>query len=170
VFTLPEKVDGLQQQLFVAGRQLTPELLDLEQTSHTDSLRVTPGETVLPAPDSRAQWLRQLHRAAQDILTVVPRDCVLVLVDDNTWGNAQRLLPGRRVLPFLENAGHYWGPPADDASAITELDRMRAAGAHFLAVPWNSFWWLEHYREFDQHLRRNRRCVLASEDVMVFEL
>jgi SAM-dependent methyltransferase len=169
-FTLPEKVDGLQQQLFVAGRELTPELLDLELTSSKDGLRVTSGETVLPAADSGAQWLRQLHRAAQGILTVVPRDCVLVLLDDNTWGNAQRLLPGRRVLPFLENAGQYWGPPLDDAMAITELDRMRAEGVHFLAVAWNSFWWLEHYREFHQHLRRNRRCVLESDDVMVFEL
>jgi SAM-dependent methyltransferase len=169
-FTLPEKVEGLQQQLFVAGRELTPELLDLERTARKDGLRVTSAGTALPAAASGAEWLRQLHRAAQDILDVVPRDRVLILVDDNTWGNAQRLLPGRRVLPFLESAGQYWGPPPDDATAIHELERMHAAGAGYLAVAWNSFWWLQHYCEFHQHLCRIRRCVLVSDDVMVFEL
>lgn len=170
-FTLPEKVEGLQQQLFVAGRELTPALLDLERTSQQEGWRATTFTgAVLPAAATGAQWLRQLHGAARDIMEVVPRNHALILVDDDTWGNAQRLLLERRVLPFLERAGQYWGPPADDAQAIRELERMRAGGAHYLAVAWNSFWWLQHYREFHQYLRHRGRCVLVSDDVMVFQL
>src|SRR5439155_62198 len=88
-----EKVEGLQQQLFVAGRELTPELLDLERTSREDTLRNTSAGPVLPAAASGAQWLRQLHGAARDILEVVPRDRVLILVDDNTWGSPPNAIP-----------------------------------------------------------------------------
>jgi SAM-dependent methyltransferase len=169
-FTLPEKVDGLQQQLLVGGRELTSEVLALESASQRTQRHDAAVAQLIPAAASGAQWLRQLYAASQDIQSVVPRSSTLILVDDSTWGNAQRLLPGRRVLPFLEKNGEYWGPPPDDATAISELERMRSAGARYLAVAWNSSWWLQHYRGFHQHLRQRGRCVLMSDDVMVFEL
>lgn len=169
-FNLPEKVDGLQQQLFVGGRELTPELIELEQAWRTDGKASANVSRIVTPVASGAQWLRQLHAAAQDIQEAVPRGSVLILVDEDTWGNPQRLLPGRRVLPFLERDGAYWGPPADDQTAIAEIERMRAAGASHFAVTWNASWWLQHYRGFHQHLRNRGRCVLVSDHVVVFEL
>jgi len=170
VFTLPEKVDGLQQQLFIGGRELTPELLKLEQALKQDGPRAAAPPHVLPAAITGAQWLRQLGSAVRDLREIVPRGSKLILLDDNTWGNPGRLLPERQVLPFLERNGQYWGPPPDDATAIRELERLRMGGARYLAVAWNASWWLRHYRKFHLHLSEQCRCVLASDDVMIFEL
>jgi len=169
-FTLPEKVDELQQQLFVGGRELTPELLKLEQVSQANEPRPAASSANIPTAITSAQWLRRLTNAVRDLREIVPRGSTLILVDENTWGNPNRLLPERRVLPFLERNGQYWGPPPDDATAIRELERMRLGGARYLVVAWNALWWLRHYREFHLHLRQRGRCVLASDDVMLFEL
>jgi hypothetical protein len=75
-----------------------------------------------------------------------------------------------RVVPFVERDGAYWGAPGDDASAIAELERLRAAGLPHIVFTWPCFWWLDHYQEFARHLRTHHRCVHESERAVVFDL
>jgi SAM-dependent methyltransferase len=171
-FVLPEKVDGLQHRLFVAGRELPPGLIALEQRLEAGRQRreaVSPAESP-QRPPPVAQWLQQLQGAIRDLLAAVPENATLILINDDQWGRAEQELAPRRVVPFLERDGRYWGPPADDATALTELERLCQAGATHLAVGWNASWWLDHYRDFHEHLRRRHECLAANGRVVIFKL
>jgi hypothetical protein len=50
------------------------------------------------------------------------------------------------------------------------LERLRLAGARYLVVAWPSFWWLDFYAEFAQHVRRRYRCSLENSRLVVFDL
>ena len=64
-------------------------------------------------------------------------------------------------------AGHH---PADSGEAIARLEAARKAGARFLVIPQPSSWWLDHYREFAQHLEQRCRCVMRDEAGVVYAL
>jgi hypothetical protein len=76
----------------------------------------------------------------------------------------------RHALPFLEKDGAYWGPPPDDATAITELRRLRSEGAAFIAFAWPAFWWLDHYAGFRDFLTTRFPCVIRNDDIVLFDL
>jgi SAM-dependent methyltransferase len=159
-FVLPEKVDRKQQKLFVAGRALPSEVLALErQMSRPDPHAADPPE----------DWLQNLHRAELDVKTLIPRGSTCILVDENHWGASRNTLQSV-MLPFLERNGEYWGLPPDDETAIRELGRMRDAGAEYVIFPWHSFWWLDHYAHFAQHLRSAFPCLVENEHLIVFKL
>jgi len=78
-------------------------------------------------------------------------------------------LPHTRAIPFLEKNGEYWGPPADNATAIRELERLRRAGARYIAFTWRhsggrALW------GFYRHLCEKFRRVLKDERLLVFDL
>ena len=100
-------------------------------------------------------------------MRLVPPDQPFILIDDE---QIRSELPQTKAIPFLEKDGQYWGPPADDATAIRELERLRQSRARYLAVVWSSFWWLDFYAGFHQHLREKFRCALSTEELVVFEL
>src|SRR5262249_12919113 len=52
----------------------------------------------------------------------IPPAAHVILVDQNELGSA--ILPGRRVVPFLEHQGYYWGPPENDRHAMREFERL----------------------------------------------
>jgi glycosyltransferase involved in cell wall biosynthesis len=114
-------------------------------------------------------WFHRLHRSILEIRAVTPEGATLILVDEEHWG-AGRELAGRRVLPFPERDGNYWGIPPDDATAIAELERLREGGASFVIFVWSTFWWLDHFSAFRQFLRGRHRCVLENDRLMVFDL
>jgi SAM-dependent methyltransferase len=169
-FPLPEKVDGQQQKLFIAAKALPSQAFALEQElqklSPTD-----PAPATAPAQSSPAEaaaWLPQLQLAQQEILNLIPAGSTVILVDDDQWGDPKGL-SGLRVVPFLERDGRYWGPPADDETAIGELQRLQQDGAAYIAFAWSSFWWLEHYSGFRKHLLQYP-CLLENERLIVFRL
>jgi SAM-dependent methyltransferase len=110
----------------------------------------------------------RLSLAAQDVASLVPPADTLILVDQGELGNM--VAAGRRALPFLECEGEYWGNPEDDATAIQELERLRAAGASYLVFAWPAFWWLDYYEGFHRHLCAEFRCVLRNERLIAFAL
>ena len=161
-FPLPAKVDGKQQKLFIAGKEVPASVLNLEE----DLKAAMPAVASATASDD---WAEQLQRASAELQNLIPIGASFILVDDAQWGRL-RALEDHRVIPFLERNGEYWGPAADDATAWQELQRLRQSGAAYIVFAWPSFWWLEHFKEFAQRLRREFGCVLENERLVVFRL
>jgi len=113
-------------------------------------------------------WMKRARAAMEEIVAMVPSGEAFILVDDGSWEAAEAF--AGRCVPFLERDGQYWGPPADDAIAIRELERLRAAGASFIIFGWPAFWWLDHYTGLHGHLRSTHRCVLENERLVAFDL
>ena len=158
---LPERINGLQQRLFFAGRALPESIRALHQP-------MPPASRASPPP--MVDWYVHLQQAVADLLLFVPENSSLILVNDDQWGLAEVELRPRRILPFLERSGQYWGPPPNDAVAIEELTRMHRAGATHIAFAWHCFWWLDHYADFGRYMHHACNCLLANERVMVFQL
>ena len=108
----------------------------------------------------------QSRVAARELAAIVPAGYALVLVDEARFALDE--IDGRRALPFLERGGEYAGPPADDATAIAELERMRANGAAFLAFAWPAFWWLDYYAGLRRYVESHLSPVLENERLKVF--
>ena len=172
-FVLPQKVDGMQQKLFIAAKELSPEITALPQHFHTErTLDALPNN---PAPTAQTgqtgePWPQRVHLVAQELQRLVPAGSSLILVNDDQWGNEQQTLKTHRIIPFSEHQGRYWGPPPDDQTAIHELERLRQAGACYLAFAWNCFWWLDHYKGFCEYLRNRYPCIHSDERLVVFDL
>jgi GT2 family glycosyltransferase len=126
-----------------------------------------------PAPELQvrqvAEQIAAVDRAAAELSRVIPAGESLILVDEAQWV-AEEIAGDRKTIPFLERDGQYWGSPADDDTAIREFERLRLAGANFIAFGWPAFWWLDHYRRFHEHLRSQFPCVLSSERLVIFDL
>jgi glycosyltransferase involved in cell wall biosynthesis len=118
---------------------------------------------------NRGAWVEELNRAVSDIEQCVAPGWAFILVDEDQWGVGGDLA-GRAVFPFMEKDGIYWGPPADDATAIHELERLRGRGAAAIVFARPAFWWLEHYRGWRGYLRENFPCRLENERLVVFDL
>jgi Glycosyl transferase family 2 len=118
-------------------------------------------------------WMRRLAAATEELSTLLPLDCSVIVVDEDQWADrwgGSGLLEGRRSIPFLERDGQYWGPPPDDGVAIRELERLRQSGAGFVVIGWPAFWWLGHFAGWHRHLRSNYPCVLENDRLVVFDL
>jgi GT2 family glycosyltransferase len=66
-----------------------------------------------------------------------------------------------------DEAGRYLGHhPRDSAEAVARLEALRAEGASYLVVPATSYWWLDHYLGFAEHLHD----LYASRDADVCKI
>jgi hypothetical protein len=120
-----------------------------------------------PPKATRPADARRLQRCKAELTKLVAVTQPFILVDDE---QVRYELPHQRALPFLEKDGQYWGPPADDETAIRELERLRKSGARLIVFVWPSFWWLEHYPRFHEHLKKRCRRVLKNDRLVAFEL
>lgn len=114
-------------------------------------------------------WFHQIYRSIQEISAIVPSGSSFILVDENQWETGE-FVNGRRRIPFLERDGQYWGPPADDQTAIAECERLRSAGTDFIVFAWPAFWWLDQYRGLHEHLKVGYRCILQNDRLTAFDL
>jgi hypothetical protein len=105
---------------------------------------------------------------AEDLCALMRTRDTLILAGQEGLENS--VVPGRRVLPFLERGGEYYGPPEDDAMAIRELERMHREGARYLAFAWPAFWWFDYYVGFHRYLRSQYRCALENDRLVAFDL
>lgn len=99
-------------------------------------------------------YKRMLSRCIAD---AIPEGLSLILADDASI--SLDAVGSRRCLPFLESGGVFNGQPANDEGAILEVERMRAAGASFIAIARPAFWWLNYYAGFRQHLCERFPCL-----------
>ena len=163
----------MQQKLFIASREMNLDLAGAEdralEIGRSSGIWNGPSTELdlhlSPGPELWAQWLRL---AAQEIRALVPREETLILVDEDRWGD--EAITGRHIIPFLEQAGQYWGPPPNDDTAIGEFERLRKSGASFIVFAWPAFWWLDYYSGLRQHLLSQFRRVLENERLVVFDL
>lgn len=79
---------------------------------------------------------------------------------------------GARGRHFMEDAGGVYAGfhAADDADAIARLESHRETGAAYLVVPATSFWWLDHYTGWKQHLDTNCRLVVRDGHCAIYHL
>jgi GT2 family glycosyltransferase len=75
-----------------------------------------------------------------------------------------------RHFPPAEDGGWAGHHPADSGDAIAALERMRAAGAAYIAFPAPSFWWLDFYGGLARHLEERHTEVARDESCVVYAL
>ena len=89
-------------------------------------------------PGSCEKLLSRLENAKGEIDSLIPAAESFILVDEQNLGH--QIGGNRRVIPFREREGQYWGRPVNDDAAIGELERLRDTGAGFIAFAWPAFW------------------------------
>lgn len=113
------------------------------------------------------QWTDDAYVAKLELLALQPRGRV-ILVDNEAC--LAPMFDAAPFVPFLEKSGRYWGPPPDDETAISELERLRSAGAEYIAFTWPAFWWLDYYVAFGEYLSANFAVTLVNGRLRVFDL
>jgi len=147
---------------------------DLERAAQSrDRLRkkwnlvYVPGENIEFVKDRNR--IGHLHKIPQELGALIPPERPFILVDQAQWLNT-KILAGLHPIPFLERDGQYWGAPADDETAIRELNRLQQSGATAIVFSWQAFWWLEYYSGFHAYLQSHFPCILESDRLIVFGL
>ncbi|MGH2755263.1 MAG: glycosyltransferase family 2 protein [Actinomycetota bacterium] len=110
----------------------------------------------------------RLQRAVTELKKLVDPGETFALIDDGVWGRDVHAVLGS--VPFLEREGIYWGPPADDASAIEEVKKLLERNITIVAIAWTSFWWLKHYPGFASVLNERGVRLHESDVLRVFSL
>lgn len=113
-------------------------------------------------------WKNKAINVTGDVESLLPEEATFILVDEGSF--IRKGFSRRKSIAFLEREGQYWGPPADDAEAIQELETMRQQGATYLVVLWPAFWWLEYYKEWNQYIRSRFHCIKQNKRIIVFDL
>jgi hypothetical protein len=124
------------------------------------------GSTPLP-PDEYESLMERLRETAN---SVIPRNATVLVV---SRGDDELLHIGpRRGLHFPQDEfGRYPGyHPEDSDAAIAMLESMRTRGAEYFLLPNTSFWWLDYYDGFKEHVEGNYSQIVSDDDCMLFEL
>lgn len=111
----------------------------------------------------RARYRREVVRIRQVVGREVTRGSIVAVIsrgDDDLLA-----FDDRRGWHFPQTekgvyAGHH---PADSQAAIRHVEELRVRGARYLVIPRTAFWWLEHYKEFNDYLQRRCRCAWRDE-------
>jgi hypothetical protein len=122
----------------------------------------------LRTPGAQLTDSGHLRVLAENVTASVPPDATFMMVDDIQIGSFP--LGARTRVPFLERDGIYWGAPADNETAINELERMRSNGVTFAVFPWSSFWWFDYYPKFFDYLHSKYRRVIDNDSLVVFDI
>lgn len=117
--------------------------------------------------EKHSNYLQLVARVRQVVRQAVPPGATIAVVSK---GDEQLLkLEGLQTWHFPRRddgvyAGHH---PADSAAAIAHLEKLRDKGADYFLLPQTAFWWLDHYREFGDHLGTRCRLVVRQEDACI---
>lgn len=114
------------------------------------------------------EWMHLLIEAGQHFKKNIPSGEKVLLIDQQGFGNS--FAPNHQIFPFLEKDGEYWGIPANDEVADSELKRMIEQGINYVAVGFPCFWWLAYYPEFERTLRRNSEGLVENNAIKIFRL
>jgi hypothetical protein len=142
----------------IVSREDTCLVFALRGTEKDGSQLINKGERL-----RNGQLVRQIQEVVRSIL---PLDATVVVVGEGDE-ELLKLGDGRKGWHFPQDEhGAYAGyHPADSSQAIAHLEELRAKGAQFLLFPETSFWWLEHYAEFREHLDTQYRVIVRQRHV-----
>jgi 4-amino-4-deoxy-L-arabinose transferase-like glycosyltransferase len=76
----------------------------------------------------------------------------------------------RKGWHFLEKDGIYAGVASDSQEAIINLEELRRRGATHVVFTTNTFWWLDYYPEFVQHVAANAALIEATPEFKIYRL
>lgn len=116
-----------------------------------------------------SSWVCRFMDSVDEIKEIVPKNESFILVDQEQLATRGEI-SGRKVIPFPERNGQYWGQPDTDATAITEIEREREKGATFMIFAWPAFWWLDYYSGMHNYLTSTYKCIFRNERLIVFNL
>ena len=109
--------------------------------------------------------LQRTVQARRKLVELIGTEEPFVLVDEE---QIRQQLPHRFSIPFLERNGEYWGPPADDETAIAEFQAISRRGIRFIAFFWGAFWWLDYYQGFQSFLQTWGRKIHQSKGIIIY--
>jgi glycosyltransferase involved in cell wall biosynthesis len=113
-------------------------------------------------------WPSRLLEAKKEIERVIPTGAGYALIDNNEL--ASDFVAGRSAVPFVERNGTFWGPPADEKSALAELDQLMAKGIRFVVLWWTAFWWLSEYVALNRYLGEHATRLIENDALKIFQL
>ncbi|PYL57848.1 MAG: hypothetical protein DMF30_04790 [Verrucomicrobia bacterium] len=76
----------------------------------------------------------------------------------------------RKGWHFLEKNGIYDGNPGDNQQLIVDLEQLRGRGATHLVFISSTFWWLDYYHEFAEHLAQRTTPLEATPEFRIYKL
>ncbi len=76
----------------------------------------------------------------------------------------------RKGWHFLEKGGIYDGNPSDSPEAIADLEELRGRGATHFVLTADTFWWLDYYPEFAQHLIESATLIEGTPEFKIYRL
>jgi len=110
-------------------------------------------------------WGMPSFHAGNALNRIVPPHALIIVADG---GDPTCLYYSKRKgWHFLADFGK---PPIDSHEAITELERLRGQGADYLTFVRNTFWWLDYYHQFREHLDSRYRRIKVTEEYIIFDL
>jgi hypothetical protein len=110
----------------------------------------------------------QLRDAGLEVKKVTPPDALIVAAD---MGDPTIFYYAeRKGWHFLESDAIYNGNPDDSEQAIENLERLRRGGATHFVFTKNTFWWMQSYPEFVDHLSKHARLIEATPEFRIYKL
>jgi hypothetical protein len=119
--------------------------------------------------DNGSDYRALVLRVREAVAATVPAGATVLVVskgDDDLLA-----LPGRKGWHFpRDENGDYLGYDPERDQAIPQLEALRAKGGQFLVFPETTFWWLDYYKEFKQHLESRYRRIHSDRDCIIYQL
>jgi hypothetical protein len=123
-------------------------------------------------PSRHLEYRRLVSRVRAAASRSLPPGAPVAVV---SRGDPQLLrLDGLRAghFPRAEGGAYAGHHPADGPEAVRALEQLRLRGeAAYVLLPQTSFWWLDYYPEFREHLENNCRLVMRDDETCaIYEL
>ena len=110
----------------------------------------------------------ELRDAGLELKRTTPENSLIIAADDGDptiFYYAQR-----KGWHFLEKEGIYDGNPSNSEQVITDIEILRKRGASYLVFTKTTFWWLDYYGAFAQHLDQTAALLVAKPQFKIYRL
>ena len=110
----------------------------------------------------------QLRNAGLELRKTTTPDSLIIAAD--TGDPTIFYYAERKGWHFLEEGGIYHGNPSDSPEAIADLEELRGRGATHFVLTADTFWWLDYYPEFAQHLTESTTLIEGTPEFKIYRL